>query len=51
MDGGWGEAILQQRLDKFKAAIPNRHAIFGGMNWGWRIYGLHLPDDVLAKVY
>ncbi len=40
LDGGWGEDILQQRLDKFKAATPKRFAIFGGVNWNaWRDYG------------
>ncbi len=33
LDGGWGEAILQERLDKFKAALPERYAVFGGVDW------------------
>ena len=33
LDGGWGEDILQERLDKFKAAIPHRYAVFGGVDW------------------
>ncbi len=33
LDGGWGEDILQQRLDKFKAAAPERFRIFGGVDW------------------
>ena len=33
LDGGWGEDILQHRLDKFKAAIPERYLAFGGVNW------------------
>ena len=33
LDGGWGEDILHQRLDKFKAAAPERFRVFGGVNW------------------
>ncbi len=33
LDGGWGEDILHQRLDKFKAAAPERFRIFGSVNW------------------
>jgi len=40
LDGGWGEEILQERLDKFKMAIPHRYAIFGGVDWRqWPDYG------------
>jgi len=33
LDGGWGEDILQQRLDKYKAAAPDRFSFFGGVEW------------------
>ena len=33
LDGGWGEDILQDRLDKFKTVIPERYLIFAGVNW------------------
>ncbi len=33
LDGGWGESILQERLDKFKTAIPEQYAVFGGVDW------------------
>lgn len=33
LDGGWGEAILQQRLERFKAAAPERYLVFGGVDW------------------
>jgi predicted TIM-barrel fold metal-dependent hydrolase len=33
LDGGWGEAILHQHLDHFKAAAPERFIIFGGVDW------------------
>lgn len=40
LDGGWGEDILQHRLDKFKAAAPERFRIFGGVNWSaWPEHG------------
>lgn len=42
LDGGWGEEILQQRLDNFKAAAPDRFRIFGGVNWAaWPQHGHH----------
>ena len=33
LDGGWGEAILDARLRKFKAAAPERFVFFGGPGW------------------
>jgi predicted TIM-barrel fold metal-dependent hydrolase len=40
LDGGWGEDILHQRLDKYKAASPERFIIFGGVDWSkWPEYG------------
>ncbi|MBN1149076.1 MAG: amidohydrolase family protein [Anaerolineales bacterium] len=40
LDGGWGEAILRQRLDKFKAAAPERFCFFGGVDWSaWPEHG------------
>lgn len=40
LDGGWGEAILQQHLDYFKAAAPDRFQIFGGVEWAaWPEHG------------
>lgn len=33
LDGGWGEDILNQHLDHFKAAAPERFRIFGGVDW------------------
>ena len=38
LDGGWGEDILRHDLDKYKAAAPERFAVFGGVDWGaWPI--------------
>ncbi|MBN1994651.1 MAG: amidohydrolase family protein [Anaerolineae bacterium] len=40
LDGGWGEEVLQQHLDKLKAAAPDRFAVFGGINWSaWSEHG------------
>jgi predicted TIM-barrel fold metal-dependent hydrolase len=40
LDGGWGEEILQHRLDKFKATLPDRYLVFGGVNWSkWPEHG------------
>ena len=33
LDGGWGEEILQNHLDHFKAAAPHRFIHFGGVDW------------------
>lgn len=34
LDGGWGEAILNQHLDYFKSKAPGRFKVFGGVDWG-----------------
>jgi predicted TIM-barrel fold metal-dependent hydrolase len=40
LDGGWGEEILHLRLDKFKAAAPERYYVFGGVDWtAWPEHG------------
>lgn len=45
LDGGWGEAILQQHLDHFKNGAPERFRIFGGVNWdAWAEQGAAFPD-------
>ena len=33
LNGGWGEAILQRNLDKFKSRFPERFIHFGGVDW------------------
>lgn len=33
LDGGWGEAVLQDHLDRFKARAPERFIHFGGVDW------------------
>ena len=40
LDGGWGEDLLHRHLDRFKAAAPERFAIFGGVDWSaWADHG------------
>ena len=33
LDGGWGEDVLQNHLDAYKSAAPQRFAHFGGVDW------------------
>jgi len=33
LDGGWGEDILQNHLDTYKSAAPDRFIHFGGVDW------------------
>jgi predicted TIM-barrel fold metal-dependent hydrolase len=44
LDGGWGEYILQQHLDHFKVAAPERFVHFGGVDWTrWADLGDQFP--------
>jgi predicted TIM-barrel fold metal-dependent hydrolase len=45
LDGGWGEPILEEHLDHFKAAAPERFRVFGGVNWeSWPAHGDRFGD-------
>lgn len=45
LDGGWGEDVLQQHLDHFKQPVPDRFAVFGGVNWdAWAEKGHRFPQ-------
>jgi predicted TIM-barrel fold metal-dependent hydrolase len=45
LDGGWGEALLCQHLDRFKAGAPDRFRIFGGVDWSmWAEQGANFGD-------
>lgn len=45
LDGMWGEDLLHQHLDKYKAAAPDRFAVFGGINWhAWQDHGDSFGD-------
>lgn len=40
LDGGWGEKLLQDHLDKFKVPAPDRFMMFGGIDWSaWPEHG------------
>lgn len=40
LDGGWGEAILDAHLEKFKNGAPERFLIYGGVDWkAWSEHG------------
>lgn len=44
LDGGWGETILEQHLDRIKAAAPERFLMFGGVDWSqWPVLGDGFP--------
>jgi predicted TIM-barrel fold metal-dependent hydrolase len=45
LDGGWGEAVMHQHLDHFKAAAPERFQIFGGVDWSaWETHQNRFPE-------
>lgn len=51
LDGGWGEAILDRHLDKFKAHAPERFSVFGGVDWSrWAELGEAFPDWAAARL-
>lgn len=51
LDGGWGEEILHQHLDYFKAKAPDRFQIFGGVDWSqWQKHGNQFPDWAAKRI-
>jgi predicted TIM-barrel fold metal-dependent hydrolase len=51
LDGGWGEDILSEHLEKFKAHRPDRFQIFGGINWDkWNDLGDGFPDWAASRL-
>jgi predicted TIM-barrel fold metal-dependent hydrolase len=45
LDGGWGEELLNQHLDLFKARAPERFKVFGGVEWSkWESMGKAFPQ-------
>ncbi|MFD7479035.1 amidohydrolase family protein [Streptomyces sp. NPDC059837] len=51
LDGGWGEAVLDRRLRKFKEAAPDRFACFGGIDWAaWSDRGDTFPEWAAARL-
>ncbi len=51
LDGGWGERVLRDHLDRFKAAAPERFCVFGGVAWeAWQEEGDHFGEWAAARV-
>jgi len=51
LDGGWGQALLEQHLDRFKAAAPERFRIFGGVDWAaWPEHGDRFGEWAAASL-
>lgn len=51
LDGGWGEDILNQHLDYFKASAPERFSIFGGVDWTqWENQGAGFPQWAASRL-
>ncbi len=45
LDGGWGEKVLQNHLDKYKQKAPDRFKVFAGIPWQlWEAYGNKFPE-------
>jgi predicted TIM-barrel fold metal-dependent hydrolase len=51
LDGGWGETILEQRLEKYKSVIPDRFCFFGGVDFStWSMHGKHFPEWAASRI-
>ncbi len=51
LDGGWGESVLEQHLDKFKTGAPERFRVFGGVDWkAWAIQGDRFGEWAAARL-
>lgn len=51
MDGGWGEQVLQQHLDHFRNAAPERFVHFGGVEWNqWPEMGNRFGEWAAARL-
>jgi len=51
LDGGWGEDLLYQHLDLFKARAPERFQIFGGVDWNrWKEMGNRFPEWAAGRL-
>lgn len=51
LDGGWGEKLLGEHLDLFKAHAPERFRIFGGVDWSkWKELGNRFPDWAAGRL-
>ncbi len=51
LDGGWGEDILQDHLDRYKSKAPERFIHFGGVDWSqWPEFGDEFGDWVAKRL-
>jgi len=51
LDGGWGEDILNARLNLFKHPVPERFHIFGGVDWSqWPAKGNAFPEWAASRL-
>jgi predicted TIM-barrel fold metal-dependent hydrolase len=51
LDGGWGESILNDHLDLFKARAPERFSVFGGVDWSqWQEKGDQFPEWAAGRI-
>lgn len=51
LDGGWGEGLLHQHLNQFKAKAPDRFQIFGGVDWKqWQERGNQFPEWAAKRI-
>jgi predicted TIM-barrel fold metal-dependent hydrolase len=50
LDGGWGESILQEHLEKLKPA-GERFLVFGGVDWSqWKEKGDRFPEWAASRL-
>jgi predicted TIM-barrel fold metal-dependent hydrolase len=51
LDGGWGEDILVDHIDKLKSRYSDRFQVFGGINWEkWKSIGDTFPDWAASRL-
>jgi len=51
LDGMWGEAELQEHLEKLKGAAPDRFLVFGGVDWSvWQELGDRFPQVAAERL-
>jgi predicted TIM-barrel fold metal-dependent hydrolase len=51
LDGGWGEDVLNEHLDYFKAKAPERFSLFGGVDWvQWESRGDGFPQWAAGRL-
>ena len=51
LDGGWGEHLLDAHLEHFKAPVPDRFKVFGGVDWSqWAERGNAFPEWAAGRL-